>query len=106
MLIVRQNFSTENDTQIITESWILTVLRTLLLSTEVCSLLWSTHISLNTKKIIFYTVVESILSYGCEMWTVEYRLKKKLLSTETWRRAAITSRILVVRNEAIREKWE
>jgi hypothetical protein len=40
------------------------------------------HISLNTKKIIFYTVVESILSYGCEIRTVDYRLKKKLLSTE------------------------
>jgi hypothetical protein len=52
--------------------------------------------------------VENILSYGCEIWTVDYRLKKKLLSTETdfWRTAARTSRILVVRNEAIREKWE
>jgi F0F1-type ATP synthase delta subunit len=34
------------------------------------SLLWSKYISLNTKKRIFYTVVESILSYGCEIWTV------------------------------------
>jgi hypothetical protein len=39
---------------------------------------------------------------------VDYRLKKKLLSTEMdfWRRAARTSRILKVRNELIREKWE
>jgi hypothetical protein len=44
-------------------------------------------------------VVESILGYGCEIWTVDYRLKKKLLSTETdfWRRAAKTSTILKVR---------
>jgi hypothetical protein len=53
-------------------------------------------------------VVESILSYSCEIWTVEYRLKKKQLSTEMdfWRTAARTSRILKVRNEVIREKWE
>jgi hypothetical protein len=39
---------------------------------------------------------------------VDYRLKKNLLSTEMdfWRRAARTSRILKVRNEVIREKWE
>jgi hypothetical protein len=46
------------------------------------SLLWSKHISLNTKKQMFYTVVENIFSYCCEIWTVDYRLKKKLLSTE------------------------
>jgi hypothetical protein len=72
------------------------------------SLLWTKHISLNTKKRIFYAVVESILSYGCEIWTLDYRLKKKLLSIKTdfWRRAPRTSRILKVRNEVIREKWE
>jgi hypothetical protein len=39
---------------------------------------------------------------------VNYRLKQKLLSTEIGfsRRAARTSRILKVRNEVIREKWE
>jgi hypothetical protein len=74
------------------------------------SLLWSKHISLNTKKRIFYTVEESVLIYGCEIWTLyyTYRLNKKLLRTETdfWRRAARTSSILKVRNEIIREKCE
>jgi hypothetical protein len=53
-------------------------------------------------------VVESILSYGCELWTLDYRLKKKLLSTKIdfWRRAARTSRILKARNEVTREKWK
>jgi hypothetical protein len=71
------------------------------------SLLWSKHILLNTKKRIFYTVVESILSYGCEIWTVDYRLEK-LLSTEMkfWRSTARTSTILKVRNEVIRGKCE
>jgi hypothetical protein len=41
-------------------------------------------------------VVENTLSYGCEIWTVDYRLKKKLLYREMdfWRAAARTSRIL------------
>jgi hypothetical protein len=70
-------------------------------------LLWGKYISLHTKKQIFCTVVESTVSYGCEIWTVDYRLKKKLLSTEIdfWRRAARTSKILKVRNGIIREKW-
>jgi hypothetical protein len=72
------------------------------------SLLLSKHISLNTKKRIFYTVVESILGYSCEICTVDYRLKKKQLSTgmDFWRTAARTSTILSVRNEVIRDKWE
>jgi hypothetical protein len=39
---------------------------------------------------------------------VDYRLKKKSLSTEMdfWRRAARTFRILKVRNEELEKKWE
>jgi hypothetical protein len=46
------------------------------------------------------TEVENILKYGCDIWTVYYRLKKKLLSTEMdfYRRAARTPKILSVRN--------
>jgi hypothetical protein len=53
-------------------------------------------------------VVESILSYGCEIRTVDYRLNKKLLSTEMdfWGRAERISRILKVSNEVNREKRE
>jgi hypothetical protein len=52
-------------------------------------------------------MIESILSYGCDIWTVNYRVKKKLLSTEMdfWIISA-TSRILKVRKAVIREKWE
>ena len=51
-------------------------------------------------------MLENILSYDCEILTVDYRLKKKLLSTEVyvWRRAARTSKILNARDEVIREK--
>jgi hypothetical protein len=53
-------------------------------------------------------MIESILSYGCDIWTVNYRLKKKLLSTEMdfWRISARRPRILKVSKEVIREKWE
>jgi hypothetical protein len=63
--------------------------------------------TVNTKICVFCTVVEGILSYGCEICTVDYKLKRNLLSTEMnfWRRAARTSRLLKVRNEVIREKF-
>jgi hypothetical protein len=42
----------------------------------------------------------------CEILTVDYRFKKKLLSTEMdfWRSPARTSKTLKVRNEVIREQ--
>jgi len=46
-------------------------------------------------------VTESNLSYGWKTWTVDYKLKKKLLITKAdfWRRDARTSGLLKVRNE-------
>jgi hypothetical protein len=60
----------------------------------------------NTEKCIFYAAVEGILSYGWEIWMVDYKLKNNLLSTEMdfWRSAPGTSRLLKVRNEVIGEK--
>jgi len=40
-------------------------------------LLWWKYISVNKKKGIFYTVIESILNYSWEIWTVDYKLNKK-----------------------------
>jgi len=34
--------------------------------------LWIQYISLHTKKLIFYTAVESISSYGCEILTLDW----------------------------------
>jgi hypothetical protein len=49
----------------------------------------SKYISVNTKKIIFYTVIESILSYGWEIWAMDNKSKKKLFAEMNfWRRAA------------------
>ena len=70
------------------------------------SLLWSKHIALTAENRMFNTAVESVLCYGCELWTVRWRLKKKLLSTEmgVWRREARTYEIWKVRTEVIREE--
>jgi hypothetical protein len=46
------------------------------------SLHWRKYISVNTKKRIFYAKIESILNCGWEMWTLDYKLKRALLSTE------------------------
>ena len=46
------------------------------------SLLCSKYFAVNTKKQIFFAMIESILSYGWEIWTLDYKLKKKLLHTE------------------------
>lgn len=54
---------------------------------------------------IFYTVVESILNYVCEIWPVDYKLRRKLLITEigVWRRVVRTFKMLKVINGVIRE---
>jgi hypothetical protein len=72
------------------------------------SLLWSKYVSVNKKKQVFYVLIESVLSYGWEIWAPNYTLQKKLLGTEmdVWRRAARTTRLLKVRREAIREKMQ
>jgi hypothetical protein len=72
------------------------------------SLLWNKHISWNTKKRIFCTVVERIVIYGIGIWTVDCEVKQKLLSIKVdfWRRAAWTSKILKVRYEVRIEKRE
>jgi hypothetical protein len=69
------------------------------------SLLCSKYFAVNTKKHIFFAVIESILSYGWEIWTLDYKLKKNQLGTEVefWRKAAGTSRLLRARIEVIRD---
>jgi hypothetical protein len=51
-------------------------------------------------------VAVGILTYCYEIWTVEYRLKEKLLSIEMefWRKAEKSSKILKVRNEIIKRR--
>ena len=54
---------------------------------------------------IFCTVMESILNYVCEIWPLDYKLRRKLLITEieVWRRVVRTFKMLKVINGVIRE---
>ena len=65
----------------------------------------SENISADKKKRIFHTATGSILSYVWRIWTLHYKLKGKLSSTEIefWRRTARNSRLVKLRNEGSRE---
>jgi len=67
----------------------------------------SKHISLSAYKPIFCPLVESILSYGCEIWAVDYRLNKSA-ERGLWRWAAEHPKyyeILELINELKEKNW-
>jgi hypothetical protein len=72
------------------------------------SVLWSKTILHKTKKLMYQALVQSILLYGAETWTLNIQQANKLLATEMnfWRRCARKSRKEKVRNVAIREVME
>jgi hypothetical protein len=49
--------------------------------------------------------VGNITNCGCEIWTVDYRLKKKAVKSRKgfWKGATINPKILNIRNGVIRE---
>jgi len=53
------------------------------------SVLWNDKITMNTKKIIFSTTVESIVTCGSETWEINKRNEKRMkaLEMDFWRRA-------------------
>ena len=67
--------------------------------------LWDQRISKDNKKLIYTTIVKSILSYGSEVWQMKSRTQDILKATEMdfWRRSAGISRRDHVRNERVRE---
>jgi hypothetical protein len=69
------------------------------------SILWSSNILGKTKTLIYKSIVESIMLYGSETWTLNRRQKSKLLATEMdyWRHSARKSRRERIRNTVIRE---
>jgi hypothetical protein len=58
------------------------------------SVLWSKTLLHRTKKTMYQALVQSILLYGAETWTLYTRQANKLLATEMdfWRRSARKSR--------------
>jgi len=53
------------------------------------SMLWNYKITMKTKKMIFSTIVESIVTYGSETWEINKRNEKRMkaLEMDFWRRA-------------------
>ena len=70
------------------------------------SLLWSTKIKLKTKMTIYTTIVEPILTYGCECWQITEKGKKMVDTVEMdfLRRSCNISKLQHVRNEDIRRE--
>jgi len=70
------------------------------------SVLWNDKITLKTKKMIFSTIVESIVTYGSETWEINKRNEKRLkaLEMDYWRRACGVSRLEHIRNDEIRTR--
>ena len=66
--------------------------------------LWNDKITMKTKKMIFSTIVESIVTYGSETWEINKRNEKRLkaLEMDFWRRVCGVSRLEHVRNDEIR----
>jgi uncharacterized protein YdeI (YjbR/CyaY-like superfamily) len=72
------------------------------------SIPWSSSILGKTKTIIYKSIVESIMLYGSETWTLNRRQQNKLLATEMdyWKRSTRKSRRERIRNTVIREIME
>ena len=70
------------------------------------SLLWDNAITKSTKIRLFKVVVESIATYGAELWEINKAYKSKILATEMdfWRRCCRYTRMDRVRNIDIRNE--
>ena len=68
------------------------------------SALWSKNIINRTKQLIYKSILESIVLYGSEVWTMNRQHANRLTTVEMdfWRRAARKSRIERIQNAEIR----
>lgn len=72
------------------------------------SILWSRNIINSTKRKIFKTILQSIVFYGAETWTLNKKQVNRLnaLEMDFWRRSARISRKDRIRNTEIRRIME
>lgn len=71
-------------------------------------ILWNNNITKKTKTDIYKTLIESVMTYGSEVWVMDKNMKQKLLSAEMsyWRRCCSLTLFDKIRNEEIRERME
>lgn len=70
--------------------------------------LWNTEISTENKRRIFTAIVESILTYASETWTMNSCLYSKVQAVEMdfWRRCLKVTRLDKIRNEVVRQRMD
>ena len=69
------------------------------------SIWWEKHITKNRKLLIYKTIIQSILTYGAEVWQIPNREQNKILATEmdVLRRSARKSKLERIKNKQIKE---
>lgn len=72
------------------------------------SVLWSRKITKHVKRRIYKTIIESISTYGSELWVLNETNKQKLRAMEMdcWRRCCGHTRMDRIRNQQIRDEME
>ena len=69
-------------------------------------ILWNNNITKETKKGIYKTLIESVTTYGSEVWVTNKNTNQKLLPAEMsyWRRTCSITLFDRVKNETIRQR--
>lgn len=69
-------------------------------------ILWNNNITNKTKKNIFKSIIEPVMTYGSEVWVTGKNMNQKILAAEMsyWRRCCNLTLFDHVRNEDIRER--
>lgn len=72
------------------------------------TVLWNNKVKRETKTTIYKTILESICTYGSEVWELTGRNKARLkaLEMDYWRRSCGVSRLEHITNEEIRRRME
>ncbi|PSN48631.1 hypothetical protein C0J52_12701, partial [Blattella germanica] len=72
------------------------------------SILWNKTINKDVKRMIYKTIVESIVLYGAEVWEIPKKSENKLKAMEMdfWRRSCSVSRLERIQNQSIRERMQ
>lgn len=72
------------------------------------SILWNSQLSKKTKKNIYSTIIESIVTYGSEVWELTQKNRRRLLTIQMdfLRRSCRISRLHHIRNDEIKDKME
>ncbi|XP_030751599.1 uncharacterized protein LOC115879091 [Sitophilus oryzae] len=71
-------------------------------------ILWDKNITIENKKIIYNSIVKSIITYSSEVWPLKEKTERTRKATEMdfWRRSAGKSRIDKIPSETIRRQME